>query len=288
MAKTSGTASDENPFAFVLMPFDETFGDTYFLGIKATAEKLGIIAERVDEQVFHREGILQRIYNQIDVADFIIADMTGRNPNVFYEVGYAHAKGKACILLTQDSDDIPFDLKHQRHIIYNSIHDLTQKLITDLQVVKDELQAKGPPITVELSDKSALLKKSKWYADAEVTLTFDMRNRTTENSPDIYGIYLFTGNGWSYTQENQVCSQSEGSIGYKRCHFVRTPVPRLIQDSWAQVKLVGTKTVATALKGEELKDSYELSGTTLFRISTASGNYDTPIYVKIVAEEFPF
>ncbi len=70
------------------------------LGIKETAEKLGIRAERVDEQMFHKENILERIYGQIDTADLIIADLTGRNPDVFYETGYAHAKGKLCLLLT--------------------------------------------------------------------------------------------------------------------------------------------------------------------------------------------
>jgi hypothetical protein len=45
--------------------------------------------------------------------------MTGQNPNVFYEVGYAHAIGKPVILLTQDVKDIPFDLKNYPHIVYN-------------------------------------------------------------------------------------------------------------------------------------------------------------------------
>ena len=121
----------ENLFAFVLMPFDNEFGDTYLLGIKSTVEEFGMHAERVDEQVFHREGVLERIYNQIDVADLIIADMSGRNPNVFYEVGYAHAKNKVCLLLNKDATDIPFDLKHHRHIVYRSIQDLRKKLSTD-------------------------------------------------------------------------------------------------------------------------------------------------------------
>jgi len=55
--------------------------------------------------------------------------MTGRNPNVFYETGYAHALGKKVVLLTQKADDIPFDLKHYQHIIYaGRIADLIPEL----------------------------------------------------------------------------------------------------------------------------------------------------------------
>ena len=99
------------------MPFDEAFEDVYRLGIKSACEEAGVIAERVDEQIYS-ETILDRIYRQIKVANFVIADMTGKNPNVFYEVGYAHAIGKSCTLLTQSADDIPFDLKQHRHIVY--------------------------------------------------------------------------------------------------------------------------------------------------------------------------
>lgn len=105
------------PFVFVLMPFDPKFDDIYKFGIKGAADDVGAYAERVDEQIF-MEGILDRIFNQISKADVIVADMTGRNPNVFYEVGYAHALGKIVILLTQNSEDIPFDLKHRQHTVY--------------------------------------------------------------------------------------------------------------------------------------------------------------------------
>lgn len=99
------------------MPFDSAFDDIYKLGIKASAEELGCYCERVDEQIFE-ERILDRIYNQIDKADILIADLTGKNANVFYEIGYAHALKKKVILLTQYVDDIPFDLRHHPHIIY--------------------------------------------------------------------------------------------------------------------------------------------------------------------------
>jgi nucleoside 2-deoxyribosyltransferase len=105
--------SNEEVFAFVLMPFNEEFDDIYKMGIKDTATSLGVKAERVDEQIF-QEGILDRIYRQIEAADIVIADMSNQNPNVFYEVGYAHAKEKLCLLLTKNSEDIPFDLTRVR------------------------------------------------------------------------------------------------------------------------------------------------------------------------------
>jgi hypothetical protein len=101
------------------MPFDPSFNDLYQLGIKPAAEGSGAYCERIDEQLFD-ENILARLYNQIAKADLIVADMTGRNPNVFYEVGYAHALGQKVILLTKNADDIPFDLKHYPHIVYQS------------------------------------------------------------------------------------------------------------------------------------------------------------------------
>lgn len=105
------------PFVFVLMPFSDAFNDVYRFGIKGAADEAGAYAERVDEQHYD-ESILDRIYNQISKADVVVADMTGQNPNVFYEVGYAHALGKIVLLLTQDAADIPFDLKQRPHIVY--------------------------------------------------------------------------------------------------------------------------------------------------------------------------
>lgn len=100
------------------MPFSEEFADIYELGIKPACELAGAYCERVDEQIFE-ERMLDRIYNQIAKADVIISDMTGKNPNVFYETGYAHALGKRVLLLTQKAEDIPFDLKHFQHVIYD-------------------------------------------------------------------------------------------------------------------------------------------------------------------------
>lgn len=124
MASTS-----PKPFVFVLMPFDKTLDDVYTLGINAACKDAGAFCERVDKQIF-TESILERIYNQISKADIIVSDMTGRNPNVFYEAGYAHALGKRTILLTQNAEDIPFDLSHYPHIVYGE----------SISFLKDELK----------------------------------------------------------------------------------------------------------------------------------------------------
>jgi len=120
-------------FVFVLMPFGPEFKDVYKVGIKAACEQAGVYCERLDEQIFD-ESMLQRIYNQIHKADIIVADMSKRNPNVFYEVGYAHALGKRVVLITDDAADIPFDLKHYFHVEYgNSISTLVEKLVPRLR-----------------------------------------------------------------------------------------------------------------------------------------------------------
>jgi hypothetical protein len=118
------------PFVLVLMPFKTEFYDIYKFGIKGAAEKAGAYAERLDEQIFD-EIILERLYNQINKADVIVADMTERNANVFYEVGYAHALGKLVLLLTKNAEDIPFDLKHHQHIVYGGSIDKLQDQLLD-------------------------------------------------------------------------------------------------------------------------------------------------------------
>jgi hypothetical protein len=124
-------------FVFVLMPFKKEFDDVYEVGILEVCEKLNLHCERADKQLF--EGtILERIYNQIAKADIIVSDMTGQNPNVFYETGYAHALGKRAILLTQKKEDIPFDLVHYPHVIYsNRLVDLRPELERRLQWLVD-------------------------------------------------------------------------------------------------------------------------------------------------------
>ena len=110
--------SSPNFRVFVLMPFAAKF-DCLLEQIKLAAADADAKAERVDEQ-FHEQDILNQIIGQIEQADAIVAVMTGKSANVFYEVGIAHALKKHVLLLTNDADEIPFDLKHCKHVIYKN------------------------------------------------------------------------------------------------------------------------------------------------------------------------
>ncbi|MBI3913920.1 MAG: hypothetical protein HY327_07010 [Chloroflexi bacterium] len=147
------------PFVFVLMPFSDEFKDIYEVGIKPACRDAGAHCERVDEQRF-TESILQRIYDQIAKADIIVADMTARNPNVFYEVGFAHALNKHTILLTQKSEDIPFDLKHYRHIVYGGkISELKSQLQKELRFFIRKLRQESG--TREIPQLDEVLKRAR-------------------------------------------------------------------------------------------------------------------------------
>ena len=97
------------------------------------------------DEIEFNSAILARIYDGIQRADLVVADMTGRNPNVFYEVGYAHALSKEVVLLTQKPDDIPFDLAGHNHIIYRgSITTLQQRLEKRLQAFLNAFKTQKP------------------------------------------------------------------------------------------------------------------------------------------------
>jgi hypothetical protein len=109
------------PTVFVIMPFAEPFDTLYRDVIKPVAEdQLGFEILRVDE--IQAPGIiLEDIQRKIASSHAVIAEISTKNPNVFYELGYAHALQKPAILLVrrQDSADVPFDVKAYRAIYYD-------------------------------------------------------------------------------------------------------------------------------------------------------------------------
>jgi hypothetical protein len=118
---------------FVLMPFDPGFDRVYHRIVETLeAPGLELVVKRADD--FHGANILGTILRSIAGSEFIVADLTGRNANVFYETGIAHSAKEAdqVILLTQSIEDVPFDLRHLRHIVYGTGPARMKKLKADL------------------------------------------------------------------------------------------------------------------------------------------------------------
>lgn len=120
----------DRKICFVLMPFRSRFAEPYE-AIRRAVEAAGFTARRADE-IFETRSIVQIIYEQIGRAELIVADLTDRNPNVFYELGYAHALGKSTVLVTQEIKDVPFDLRHRQYVLYNP-SDLAGSLSSKIQ-----------------------------------------------------------------------------------------------------------------------------------------------------------
>ena len=103
---------------FVMMPFGEWF-DRYYQEIYVPAIKdAGFEPVRADE-LFTTGSVVEQIWEQIEKAKLLLADLTGKNPNVFYELGLAHAARKPVVFTAGQVDDVPFDLRHLRVIIYD-------------------------------------------------------------------------------------------------------------------------------------------------------------------------
>lgn len=103
--------------AFVAMPFAKRYRELYELGIKNVCQSKGIHPLRLDDEVFSGQ-IIQRIHQGIQSSHVVIAELSERNPNVYYEVGYAQALGKPAIYCISNAKLIPFDLASYRHIVY--------------------------------------------------------------------------------------------------------------------------------------------------------------------------
>lgn len=124
-------ANNNKRSCFVLMPFTGEVEDIYRHVIVPTLHDLGYGVARADSFV-SAGNIIQDILQAMLEADIIVAEVTGRNANVFYELAVAHTLGKPTIMLTRDYQDIPFDLKACRMIVYKSTIDSLDQLRHEL------------------------------------------------------------------------------------------------------------------------------------------------------------
>lgn len=125
---------------FVLMPFKPEFDDVYMVIRDACADKsigASIACQRADE-IAEPGKITDQILTAIESADALVADITGSNANVMYELGFATALKKQIILLNQSVDKSPFDVKDLRQILYDRnrlVKDCRPRLVSSLVAI---------------------------------------------------------------------------------------------------------------------------------------------------------
>ncbi len=112
--------SSKKPKAFVVMQFEDVYNELYKEVIKPVCEQFGYDSVRADE-IFNNGSILKDIIDSINESSVIIADITPDNPNVFYELGYAHALNKSTIILSDKTRNrLPFDVSNMRTLFYDN------------------------------------------------------------------------------------------------------------------------------------------------------------------------
>lgn len=236
------------------MPFSNDYKDIYDLGIKEACTDAGAYCERVDEQNYDGT-ILERIYNQIAKADLIVADMTERNANVFYETGYAHALNKRVVLLTQNAEDIPFDLKQHPHIVYSGggkigllKSDLEKRIRWAIENPQSSLTAADvelqflvngrvienhPIIEISLIEREI----TKGHYVYEIDLTVDVQNLTNRIlNPDYFGLsFIFLAKPFQLSDPENLFSPGTKLMDGQHIYNLE-PISRFFPQSWYTMK----------------------------------------------------
>ncbi|MBF0378137.1 MAG: hypothetical protein HQK72_11730 [Desulfamplus sp.] len=132
-----------NDFCFYVGPFSESYTNIYNDNILKPIKTIGLQIQRADE-IFGTMPVMEDIWNVLNECSIVIAEISGRNPNVMYEIGMAHTIGKKVILITQNASDIPFDLRHHRCILYENTENGRETLESKLlSTIKYELDLKN-------------------------------------------------------------------------------------------------------------------------------------------------
>ncbi len=152
---------------FVIMPFGDPFDELYKEVIKESLEENNFTVIRADD-LYGAKPIMEDILNSIEASEIVVVDLTGRNPNVFYELGITHSRklNDNVFIITQDLDDVPFDLKPYRIISYKPTISGVKALRNQLNSTIRELRLK--PFTWARHEWQPMVESWYTYDDGDV------------------------------------------------------------------------------------------------------------------------
>ncbi len=172
-----------NKICFTIMPFGEWF-DGYYEEIYKPA----IIASDMEpiraDDLYRPSSIINDVWNLITISKILLADLTDKNPNVLNELGLAHAIAKPAIIIAEKIEDIPFDLRSLRVIVYNKNDpnwgiNLKEKISLSIKEVLASPKESVPPTFLSISKE--IINTKVPYLEKEIQeLKNDIENIITE------------------------------------------------------------------------------------------------------------
>lgn len=135
-------AESEPNYVFIVMAMVED--DPQLIDVlntmKRACHSLGKKAERVDDYI-HKNEITEKMLGSIKSAEYVITDLTHSRPNVYYELGYAHAYGKDVIITAKRGTKLHFDIRNRNVLFYTSLTELENILIEYIKKYEQEKKA---------------------------------------------------------------------------------------------------------------------------------------------------
>jgi len=119
------------------MPFDDEFDQIYQGLIGKALERAGYEVTRADTKL-DQQNVMKDVVRGIAEADLVVADLTGNNANVMYEVGVAHGLGRPTTMISQALEDAPFDLRSYRILVYSTHFEAAAELSSKLEQIGRE------------------------------------------------------------------------------------------------------------------------------------------------------
>lgn len=163
------------------MPFKPTFDTVYSDCLRRTLKKMGWECLRADERVDVPESVC-RICKNIRESALIIADVTGRNPNVFLEIGLAFGVGKNVVFITQETEDLPFDVRtfHALRYSTDNLPELAARLRDHMENLRVEIQ---PETKTYFKSRYRDLRKVSGDKERMIEVLVGSTNQTEEWLP---------------------------------------------------------------------------------------------------------
>ena len=131
--------SESGVKVLLLLPRKAAFTGTLQPRIQNLLQKNFKFRINVLHDIFAEDGRMQENWNHMNTSQFLIADCTGRDPNVFYQLGIANAFGLTALLLAQNPDDIPGDLRKMPALLYEYSSEGLMQFERDLYAAINEI-----------------------------------------------------------------------------------------------------------------------------------------------------